>query len=658
MTPKVGWKTAPRVLLAVFCLILLVVASTRDGRGFESNDVRQYGEMIGGVAAHGVPRIDNGPADRFVALRVPWNVFVNGGLWGTYAPAYAYLGAAAVLLGGWRLVWVVTFGLLVPLAIVTFMLARRVVRSEWYALLAAVGTVASTPILGKALEMTAYPLTALLVASGALAAAASSDARGRRRLALATLAGAIFGLGTAAHLLCFPIGAAAVLVLAVSDADARAPAFLARTPLRGLWPSRASLVLAGCAAGALALTLLPVAWLNRLRFGSFAPLSYGPTPWPGAFTDQNVGAHLRYAAPTIGVVLAMLGGYVAGLRARGPRAARVLAVLVAALLLGLSPLLRDRTLHLARMAWIVIVDTSLFDLSEPYRRIPGAPGHLVGPWVLKATLQATPVLALVLVLPALDDRRRRLVAGLLVPAAALFAYLAMRANLDDQAALGWAWVSFRYTLPALPLLFPLAVVVVEEVAPGRWHWAIGLATAAGLLLFLRPTGVDDGPDAARRHVVLLWVPLAVAAIAVASVVLRRRAVAAIVLPVLVGLGFGIALGHDLPSHIGRRVFSDWKVASVAGALPHRFAVYGLFWSMDQMLGLRMERDVEYADTHMVGADPAALRPLLEHWWADGRPVFYVDDGPDRMPASPWPDVRYVPVEPAQGLYRAERIASP
>ena len=126
--------------------------------------MRTYVEMTRSVAEHGVPYFDNGPVDRFIALRSPFNLYAHGHLWGIYGPAYAYFAAVPFRLGGLVYASIATCLLLVPLALVTFFMTRRLLRrdddddaasatNEWYSLASALLIVVSTPALGKSLEL-------------------------------------------------------------------------------------------------------------------------------------------------------------------------------------------------------------------------------------------------------------------------------------------------------------------------------------------------------------------------------------------------------------------------------------------------------------------------------------------------------------------------
>ena len=311
-------RLTPRHVLVAVCAAIVVVAALRSGHSYDSIDVRTYGEMMQGIWLHGLPYIDNGPVDRFGTLQVPWLVQVDGRLWGTYAPLYPYLGAP-LLSGGLRLVYVATTALLVPLLLLVHALAREVLvregpegeRDEWYALAVALGSVFSTPIFGKALELTAYPMVVLFAVAGSLAVVRAVRTAGRARLGWSAGAGVLFALGAASHMLCFPLAAASLASLAILDGtDSRVggAGWLARTPLHGLWPTRETIASSAVGLVAMIVSLAPVGLLNRLRFGTPSPFSYGPVPWYGSqwgLSDQNLGAHIRFAAPVLGLVFVL-----------------------------------------------------------------------------------------------------------------------------------------------------------------------------------------------------------------------------------------------------------------------------------------------------------------------------------------------------------------
>jgi len=650
--------------LLALCVAIYTLAEREAGHGAQSTDARTYLEMMVAIWHHGLPCFANGPVDQFAALEVPWNVSVHGRLCGTYPPLYPYL-MAPLLQGGLRMVAIATYATLIPVALVSFELARRTLDDEWYALLAAAGVVFSTPLAGNAFALTAYPLAVLICASSTLLTMIAVGAHGRRRYVFAAIAGALFAAGSATHLLCFPIGVALIGVLCVGDVveptAAAGPWWVRRTALAGYWPTRETLSSGAVALVAMVVCLLPVAWLNHLRFDSYNPLSYGPAPWRGAewSNDQKLSAHLRYAAPTIVAGTLVVAAWLASStmqRRKWPVRLGSLVLVAAALVVW--PVLRERTGSLVRMATYFIVDLSVLQVEPPYRRIDGGFGQLLGPWVLKSTLQCTPLLGLVLVPPGmvLRDRHRLLV--LLAPAGALYASLVLRANLHGSVALGWSWVYLRYTLPALPMLFVAALMTVRELRPRPWMWAIALVVATTMLRFLAMDEQDDRAHVLERHLLLLALPIGILVLSAIGIVLRRRgmvpgSLAAVMVMGLVGTGFGVGFGHDFLCGRQSKTFANWKLESSAAILPQRFAVFGTHWAMEQILFLRVQRDIESGDTVNVG-DMAALRPLIDHWMRSDRPVYFVAEGGAPEPVNPWPDIEFKLLSPEQRIYHVLR----
>ena len=652
-----------RRALAALCIGLFAFAVTRKGHSAESVDVRTYVEMMSGIAAHGLPWLDNGPADRFVVLRPPWNVFTNGHLWGVYSPLYPYFAAPFLLIGGLRLATIATFALTIPIALATFFLARRVIEDERRAFFAAAITTLATPILAKSLELTAYPLAVLLAILATHATLIAIESATPRYACIA--AGIFYALGSATHLLCVPIGAALLGALAVCgrSGEGRAPGLLRRTPIAAYWPTGSTLRKAGLAALVQALCTVPLVLLNRLRFGMLNPFTYGPTPWRGStdngLVDQTNGGHLRYATPVLLVVCIAVVAVVLATaieRRSTRRLVQVAAVIGAAGVLASSPILRARGAALAQTLFAYVFDQSVVKLDAPYERAPGAFGYLFGPWVVKSTLQCTPLLLLALTSPELDPRKRQRRFVLLAASAALYAYLMLRANLPLHSALGFPWVYIRYTMPALPLLAVVALLGGLP-RPNRIAWALAALLGLGVVVWL---GQGDDDRALSRQVLVLAVPLILGALTLACVVAFRRgklpaSLAGAVLLVLVGTSIGTTLGHELRANLEGKSYCDFWTDVMRREAPERFALIGYLPPMEPMLALRAERDIEYADLYQVESWNEA-RPVLEHWFETQRPIFWVvDKGPM---TSPWPDLVFEPVGVDGRIYRVVQKVRP
>lgn len=638
-------QRAPQVVLGIFCLILLVIAVMHPGHGVESTDIRTYVQMIAGVARHGLPYWDNGPIDQYEELVVPWGVPARGHLWGVYAPLYAYAAAPAFLLGSLRGVSAFTFATLVPIALVTYLLARRFVENVWYAVLAAVLTIISTPILAKAVEMSGYPLAILSSVGGTYLAVsailAENGATGRSVGARSFGSGFAWGCAVASHAACFPMALASLAAFGV----------LGRRAL-GLRP----VALAG--AG-FAVALAPVSLLNRIRFQSLSPLSYGPIPWRGfdlnPVIHQNVSDQLKFAKPVL-VVLA-IALVIAVVLHKRPRVAAggALAAIGAALLV--SPLARERAFVYAQVLYGYVVDMTLLEMGGLYRRAPDGVGQMYLGWAVRATLQCTPLVILApLFISAMrrggrDARARHAAWIVLLPAAALYAAMCLRANMGMMDSVGLPWVYLRYTLPALPMLVVASVVVVERARLRLWDAGIAIVIATGVgYCFCEASETSFG-----KRVLLVIVPLAVAFVALVAGIraLRsERGAAPALRPFIaaaIAMGVAGGLGQELRSAIFVKRGVDAWLDAFDGVAPARFAVFGPGGLPDTLWTTTVTHDVRYA---MIFNNPyeeiRRMRPILEHWRSEGRPVFMVWD--TDTPPTPWPDVAIERVQSVDHLF--------
>jgi len=630
----------PQIALAVQCAVLLLVGALYVGHSVESMDVRTYAQMIRGVAEHGYPYWDNGPIDRFPELVVPWGVPNHGHIWGIYGPLYPYLLAPVYALGGLRRVSGFTFAMLAPLAIVTFLLGRRVLRNPWSPALAAIAVVISTPILAKSLEMTPFPLTAVLATLATyLTVCLIQSSRPSPWIGFAC--GIAWEAASAAHALCFPMAVAALAVVAAAP-DVESGVMSIRTGRSRLAP-----VLAGFIAA-----ILPVAYLNHVRFSSWNPVSYGPVPWTGmvnpALYKMNLVNQAMYSAPTAAFLVAVFIVAVVVHR-RTRNAYWLLGVLIAAGLVAFAvEPLRVRFVRYAVVALGYLVDMSLIDLAPMYQRAPDGLGQYFGGWVAKSTLQCTPILALAPLALRHAGKDRWPMMAILIPGAALYASFIMRANLEYADALGFPWVYLRYTLAPLPAFFVASFVVVERLEPTRRDLWSTISVGAALAVVLALTHSDSS---LAKRVLLLVLPL-VGAAAVVVTALRSQSATepsnlARLMASLVGaLGIGIALGHDLRANVDTKIPCDAAVESFSRVVPQRFALVGYLGQFDVLLTTAATHDVEYADLLRLSS-LLDVRPLLDHWRSEGRPIYFVW-GSDLQ--SPWPDASFTR-EPHAGIFK-------
>jgi hypothetical protein len=592
-------------VLAVFCAVILVAAAFYTGHSAESLDVRTYVQMIRGVADHGLPYWNNGPIDRFPELVVPHGTPAEGHVWGIYSPLYPYLVAPLFRLGGLARVSSVTFAMLAPLAVVTFLLAKTVLKDEWYATGAAVLAVISTPIMGKAVEISPFPLTVLLATLGTYLTVRliemPIDAAGPARR-IAVFCGVSWAAASAAHVLSFPMALAAFAVIGIAPDVATGQRSL-RTAITRLAPS----------FGAFVITTLPVSYLNHLRFASFNPISYGKPPFSGPI-GMSVVDQIRYSIPATLFVTAVAVAIFVTRKRRGWWIALVVLAVAVAII---APPLRTRFTRYGVLAFGYLVDMTFVDLEPPYEHTRDGLGQLLGGWAVKSTLQCTPLVVLApLAFRGAGAKKWALIA-ILMPSVALFASFVTRANMPYVHAFGWPWVNMRYTQPALPALLVASMVVVERLKPRRPAVVSALVLGAVICTVL----ATSRDLMILKRVLLLLVPLGYAA-AMLIVALRRNPtwVARGLIGITAGIGIGIGLGSDFRAHAEGKYWCDRWVDNFVKVVPHRFALIGQLGRFDVILTTTATHDVQYISTHRLKSVDE-LGPLIDYWRAEGRPIY-------------------------------------
>jgi hypothetical protein len=480
------------------------------------------------------------------ALVPGWLKVVEGRLVSQYPDLFLLVALPAFRAFGLRGLMLVNLLAFAVVCGLTFDLARRRAGER-----VAAGAVALLALASYAFEYAvgAWPhstATLCVLAPLALLDRALDRPGSRRALGLALAAGAIGGVG---------VGVRLDVAFALA---AFGGALLLQRPAR--WRE----------AGALAIGTLPglmaLALLNREKFGSFNPLSYGPSYGIAA----GIGVHLPW------LLLTAAGGLLAWVltrRAVEPRLAAGIAgcTLVALLALVLAtPRLRQAAASSARGIAELVVDLRLRPADHPEvvpGRRAGDPIRNFGA-LKKSLLQSVPWVVLA-ALPLAAGLRRRAGRGrLLLLAATPVAFVVPYGIFGWDG--GWA-LNQRYFLPALPVLALLAAEGGALLArragdaaarlPGIGI-ALAVAVAAGWALGL-------GPRWEER--VLLDLPLGVAALLATLLALALRrppgaapARAAWVLAVTaVLLGTVSCLAYDLPRSLARRAESAARGSAVA-----------------------------------------------------------------------------------------------
>jgi hypothetical protein len=625
-----------------------------------SVDDRTFLEMIDGITRHGLPVLDNGPSDTFAELRPQWQLLRGGRLWGIYAPIYCYVAAPFYAIDGARGVIRLNFLLLAAVALGTFALARRIgrrsgsapapspcesiARDPFVGVAAAYLTLAAAPLAACALTATGYAFAIACVTWSVERAVVAVEREGAHAVRTAAVSGLLGGVAAGAHLLVFPMLVALLALLTILPVASEGSWFTRRALTRGL---------AATAAGVV--PLLPVAVLNRARFGTLNPISYGPCRWHHCaevgLAHQGVGAQLLLAAPLLVIVSCAL---VAWRLARGRHWLRVLVVVAVAGSLLLWPALWRTIRELAVVAFSFFIDLD-YPLGGEFRSAADGTGQWLGSYVIKSFLQSSPWLSLVLLAGVEGRMVRRATLLLVAPAVALVASLLLRAGMPLAHALGYPYLHYRYLMPMVPLLAVLSASALRSIPWSRIDWLLlaAIALVVGRWLW---RGLDDEP--LTRRVLLLRVTLLLALAAPSALWWSRRRSAAgaqahFATPIaaaVCGLAVAVNLGVDLPALVRLRSENDAALARVAAATPQRFALVGWSREIDPLLVLRRTRDIQFADLYETH-DWASVRALLELWAREQRPVYAVV--PSGVELLPWLEVQFVPLDPAVGLTALE-----
>jgi len=607
-------------------------------------DNRTYLEMMQGIVRHGLPIVDNGPAYRFPELQIRWDQVGRGGhLWGSYAPVYPYLAAPLYAMGGARLVTQANIAALALLALGVFQLARRLTRNPLAGTAAAYLVLGATHIWTFSFDVSPYT-TMLTAATWSLVLLARAlDDGPSAGLSRAFAAGFLAALASGAHMLAAPVLTAVLLLAFVVSRDGESPlplpAWTGTTRIHAWVPSREAILRGSLALVGTALVMVPIAVLNKYRFGSASPMSTGGCVWftcrESNLVQQGLGAMLRFNAP------ALLWAAVAGAAVLAVRRSRIaVSVVAVAALCALIPpsKLHSAAFGIGTLFTAFVLDVSLFDIG--LWRPPDHFGVFLGPHAIKSLLQSSPVVAVALagVYASRRDRRIAWIIGL--PAIAVLASLVLRGQVTLLYAIGYPYMDLRYVTPMLPFLVALVVAAVHRMGwrPRHLVLLVGLSLVAFVWCARAPNDVPY-----MRRLVILRGTLVAAAMAYLATVYARvhdgalvRAAARGSVVVAVALAVGVDLGIDLRGWISDRRSHDAISARIGAVTPQKFALLGVAGpgGIDPASSLRVSRDLQYADIGEVWGDFNRFRRLVDYWESEQRPVFVVI-GPGFV--SPWPD---------------------
>ncbi len=532
--------TSRRTLVTVACLLVvhLLASLLLVVPGHISIDEGTY-HLMAEAMSHGGFTIDNGyeafPSDE-LAIYVPGHTVHVRPHDGHLVAQYPYLSSVLALpfylLLGFRGLLLLNGLAFVATLLTTWALGRDLlgdrVAAGLGAAIFALGTFAWSYSLAAWPHMlhTALALLAFTLAVRAL----RRDGRQAQLLALA--AGLVLGLDLGVRYDgLFVLGAIGLLQLFARPARLRQGALT----LLGLSPGLALL-----------------AATNHAKFGSWAPLSYGNPSEPSIL--GRFGPLVMLGLLLLGARLLLRPGLADSLRRRWPTLALGLGIGLAALLA--LPFTRAPLWKLGYGVATLSIDLRLLDphgLLEGFNTRGPTGGIFFMGGLKKALLQSCPWLPLVL-LPALGWLRQR-------PGSSSFPVLITLPALLVVAYSYKSWhggmcLNQRYLLPALPLLSLLAAQGLRTLprAQGRWRWAVGLAAALPILLFLPTLG---GLDPAGEEQLILVLPLGLAASLTAMLLCTRIpaasrhrlpprlatlcALAALTWSLLVGFGYDLRL---------------------------------------------------------------------------------------------------------------------
>ncbi len=631
-------------LMPLAVTLLVVIAWVPWYSNFDVDSMTHF-EQVRSVADHGSIGFDNGPVASFPELRTRWLVAAHGRAWGVLPPVMAYVLAPAMRVGGFagalRVIW-----LLLGLgALMVYALVTRLTGRPW------LGVAASyTLVFGSSLGFWAtmiapfVPVSCLGLTAVYLASRALDSPTPRREFAWCVAAGVISATALGSHLLwSFPWAGLGAVVALTS----------------GSFPSRARRALGYGLGSVPALTL--AGWVNRQRFGSWNPVSYGPCnshSCTDTTNNQTAIAFLGTIAPAVPYILAF--GAVLWLIRRS-RGALIAASFIAACgaLLPDTPT-RERLTSLLRTTYGYVFDLGNLNIAG-YGHPPMGPGSFNRGWCVRSLLQCMPVLAAAALAGhgsrALPPRHRGTLQLLAAVCVGVLLGCTMRADTGGAYVYGYPFLNIRYAALLVPSALVLAASSMRGLPWRPWHamMAVVVAVLGGWFLGVRPLGDED----LLRRQLTHWgtVGLAVALFAATAAWAQLRdgggpRLVALIATLAVGSGGAITLGIDAMAARDFRGAQDGRTRELARCAPEPRLILLGGLALDEALALHDRREVLMINVGMGPANGAHARRLVLETMRPDRPAYLIEDQEN----GPWSfEWQGLTIRPIPGCPRVRRI---
>jgi 4-amino-4-deoxy-L-arabinose transferase-like glycosyltransferase len=596
----VNWNFESRhIALFLLGASWLVFGAFFASDGLYTSDDIIYIAMIDRIATAGSLFLENG-YDVYPAQSLLLVQFLPGdnGLVSQYPHGFAILAAPFYMLAGIKgIMFLNTLSSVLTLYL-TFRIAKVLFRDEGLALNAALIFGLATFAAEYAFGIWPHAAGSLFVAGGVYGAVMSL--REGQDWRWAALAGLVIGIGVTIRA---DVAIAAPVLFVWMFVNARRPA-----------TTVASFVVA------LGLGLCMAAWLNYLKFGLFAPITYGRSEG-----NTSLSSYMAY------IPYALLGGIMfMGLRWRRvqqwmSQKRGWISLIIAAIVVLLLPYTRELVHDVARGLYVLIVNLEGMPGvdTNPYTQKMADGFYLYWGRLKKTLVQNIPYLGLLVFSLAgmfRGDRRSAHALCLLLP---VFWFLPFAA----QVWIGGQASNMRYFSPILPLLAISAAAAWAEVIPRRkmrfWVMSAGALLASLGLMWIWSSRVQSVGFVEAFFVLggANWFALALLIVSVAWLALPklRQTLGA---PIQIGIlsGFFLAFMAGYPFDVRHAQRTKDVVREQAGNLTyieHNAHLLAPGWFSTYFQLLRPQATLAFPTVDALDEDIRFIEKTLHQ----GRPVY-------------------------------------